>query len=126
VVAASSRQLVILAGEEKLVPRLGARGKLPVEIIPFALPLCVRHLTGLGCRPVLWAQDGHPLATDNGNYILDCAIEPIADPPRLEGDIRAIPGVVGTGLFLGMADVVLIGDRNDFRLIEERRRGGGG
>jgi ribose 5-phosphate isomerase len=37
-------------------------------------------------------------------------------------DIRAIPGVVGTGLFLGMADTVLVGDRNDFRMIEEKRR----
>ena len=41
----------------------------------------------------------------------------------LENDIRAIPGVVGTGLFLGMADTVLVGDRNDFRMLEERQRG---
>ena len=60
--------------------------------------------------------------TDNGNHILDCQIGPIADPPQLEMDIRAIPGVVGTGLFLGMADTVLVGDRVSFRLIEERRR----
>jgi ribose 5-phosphate isomerase A len=60
--------------------------------------------------------------TDNGNHILDCQIAPIADPARLELDIRAIPGVVGTGLFLGMADTVLVGDRNDFRMLEERRR----
>ena len=44
-------------------------------------------------------------------------------PARLEMDVRATPGVVGTGLFLGMADTVLVGDRKDFRLIEERRRG---
>jgi ribose 5-phosphate isomerase A len=60
--------------------------------------------------------------TDNGNHILDCQIEPIADAPRLETDIRAIPGVVGTGLFLGMAEVVLVGAREDFRLIEEKKR----
>ena len=60
--------------------------------------------------------------TDNGNHILDCQIHPIPDATRLEMDIRAIPGVVGTGLFLGMADTVLVGDRNDFRIIEERRR----
>ena len=61
--------------------------------------------------------------TDNGNHIVDCQIDPIPDPARLERDIREIPGVVGTGLFLGMAETVLVGDRNDFRLIEERRRG---
>ncbi len=123
VVAASSRRLVILVGEEKLVPQLGSRGKLPVEVTPFALPLCQERLRRLGCRPVPYLQDGRLFITDNGNHILDCRIDPIPDAPRLEMDIRAIPGVVGTGLFLAMADTVLVGDRNDFRMIEERRRG---
>jgi ribose 5-phosphate isomerase A len=124
IVAASSRRLVILVGERKRVPRLGTRGKLPVEVVPFAMTLCERRLRDLGCRPVPWAgDDGRPLSTDNANYILDCAVEAIADPARLEGDIRAIPGVVGTGLFLGMADVVLVADGKDYRVIEELRRG---
>lgn len=122
VVAASSRRLVILVGEEKLVPRLGTRGKLPVEVIPFALPLCERRLGDLGCRPVPYLQEGRLFVTDNGNHILDCHVEPIADAPKLEIDIRAIPGVVGTGLFLGMTDTVLVGDRRDFRMIEQRHR----
>jgi ribose 5-phosphate isomerase A len=122
IVAASSRRLIILVGEEKLVPRLGTRGRLPVEVVPFALPLCERRLPQLGCRPVLWAEGAAPKRTDNGNYILDCQVEPIAEPARLESSLRAIPGVVGTGLFLGMADTVLVGDSKDFRLIEERQR----
>jgi ribose 5-phosphate isomerase A len=122
VVAESSRRLVILVGEEKLVPRLGTRGKLPVEVIPFARPLCERRLAELGCRPVVFKTDGGVFVTDNGNHILDCEVGPIADAARLEADIRAIPGVVGTGLFLGMADTVLVGDRSDFRLIQEKRR----
>jgi ribose 5-phosphate isomerase A len=122
IVAASSRRLVILVGEEKLVPRLGARGKVPVEVTPFGLPLCQRRLIELGCRPVPYVHGDDLFVTDNGNHILDCQIEPIADAPRLEMDIRAIPGVVGTGLFLGMADIVLVGDQSDFRLIEERAR----
>jgi ribose 5-phosphate isomerase A len=122
IVAASSRRLIILVGEEKLVPRLGTRGKLPVEVTPFALPLCERRLGELGCGPVPFVQGGSLLVTDNGNHIIDCQIEPIADAPRLELDIRAIPGVLGTGLFLGMADTVLVGDRTDFRIMEERRR----
>jgi ribose 5-phosphate isomerase A len=122
VVAAAARRLVILVGEEKLVPRLGSRGKLPVEVIPFALPLCERRLSMLGCQPVPYVQGGRLFVTDNGNHILDCRIEPITDTAQLECDIRAIPGVVGTGLFLGMADIVLVGDRSDFRLLEERHR----
>jgi ribose 5-phosphate isomerase A len=122
IVAASSRRLVILVGAEKLVAQLGARGKLPVEVTPFALPLCERRLRNLGCGTTLYLQDGHEFLTDNGNCIIDCRIAPIADAPRLELDIRAIPGVVGTGLFLSMADTVLVGDTNDFRMIEERRR----
>jgi ribose 5-phosphate isomerase A len=48
--------------------------------------------------------------TDNGNLILDCAVDPISDPPKLERAIRGIPGVVDTGLFLGTADTVLVAD----------------
>ncbi len=123
IIAASSRRLIILVTDEKLVPRLGTRGKLPVEVMPFALPLCERRLGELGCRPIPWSEGDGLSVTDNGNHILDCQIDPIPDPPRLELDIRAIPGVVGTGLFLGMADTVLVGDQADFRMIEERRRG---
>jgi ribose 5-phosphate isomerase A len=123
IVAASSRRLIILVGTEKLVPRLGTRGKLPVEVVPFALPLCERRLGELRCRPVPWRGGDGLLKTDNGNLILDCQIDPIPDAARLENDIRAIPGVVGTGLFLGMASTVLVGEENDFRLIEEKRRG---
>jgi ribose 5-phosphate isomerase A len=125
IVAASSRRLVILVGDEKLVPQLGTRGRLPVEVVPFALPLCERRLSQLGCRPVASRQGDDLFVTDNGNYILDSGIDPIRDAPRLETDIRAIPGVVGTGLFLGMADTVLVGERDTFELIEEKRRGAG-
>ena len=125
IVAACSRRLVILVGEEKLVPQLGTRGKLPVEVTPFALPLCERRLPALGCRPVPCVKDGSLFVTDNGNHILDCQVDPIRDAARLELDLRALPGVVGTGLFLALADTVLVGDRNDFRMLEERRRASG-
>jgi ribose 5-phosphate isomerase A len=122
VVAACARQLVILVSPEKLVPQLGARGKLPVEVLEFALPLCERRLRALGCRPVPYLKDGKLFLSDNGNPILDCEVSPLPDPPRLEQAIRAIPGVVGTGLFLGMATRVLIGAPDTFELIEERVR----
>ena len=96
---------------------------MPVEVIPFGLPLGERRLRELDCRPIPYRQGDGLSVTDNGNHILDCEIQPITDAPRLEMHIREIPGVVGTGLFLGMAETVLVGERDTFRLIEERRRG---
>lgn len=108
IVAAASRRLVILVGEEKLVPALGSHGKLPVEVVPFGLAPCRRRLEALGCTPELRVHDGKPFVTDNGNYTLDCRVAPLDRPAELERAIRDVPGVVGTGLFLGMADTVLI------------------
>ncbi len=122
IVAASSRQLVILIGEEKLVPQLGSRGTLPVEVVPFGLPLCERRLRRLGCNPIPFRKDDLLFVSDNGNHIIDCEIVPIMQPFQFEREIMSIPGVVGTGLFLGMANVVLIGKGTEFGLFGERRR----
>ena len=104
IVAASSQQLVILVGAEKLVGTLGERGKLPVEVLDFGRALCSRRLAVLGCEPVVrTGDDGNEIRTDNGNPILDCKVSSIADPAGLESEILAIPGVLGTGLFVGMA-----------------------
>lgn len=108
IVAAASQKLVILVGEEKLVPVLGSRGKLPVEVVPFGMAATARKLAALGFSPQPRMKDSLPLVTDNGNHILDCGTEPIDRPAELEARIRAVPGVVGTGLFVGMADVVLV------------------
>jgi ribose 5-phosphate isomerase A len=123
IVATASRRLVILVGPGKEVPVLGSRGILPVEVVPFALPLCVRRLTGMGYEPTPYEEDGRLFVSDNGNHILDCKVGAITDAAALEQSLRAIPGVVGTGLFLGMADVVLIGD-DDFNLLAEKTRQG--
>jgi ribose 5-phosphate isomerase A len=121
IVAAASAKLVILVGPGKEVPVLGSRGKLPVEVVPFALPLGQKRLAELGCIPVLYEENGQPFVTDNGNHILDCAIAPILHPEQFEAGLRAVPGVVGTGLFLGMAHTVLVGD-DHFNLVAEKQR----
>ena len=116
IVAAASRRLVILIGpenvSEKSVDVLGQRGKLPVEVVPFGLALCKERISELGLTPEPLRKDGHLFVTDNGNHIIECGTQAIRDPWALEQQLRAIPGVIGTGLFLGMADVVLIEDRN--------------
>jgi ribose 5-phosphate isomerase A len=117
IVASVSRRLVIVVGAEKLVSVLGEHGVLPVEVVPFGLSLCQRRVTALGLQPATREVDGSLFVTDNGNYVLDCKLTAIPDPAELEQSLRAIPGVVGTGLFLGMADTVLVqdGDRVDVR-----------
>jgi ribose 5-phosphate isomerase A len=109
VVAVASRRRIFLVGEEKKVKRLGERGNLPIEVVPFAAPLVMREIAKLGLKPkVRMDPEGHEFISDNGNLVFDCRVTPIRSPARLERDLLAIPGVVGTGLFLGVADVVLV------------------
>lgn len=108
VVAAASRRLVILVGHDKLVPVLGSRGKLPVEVVRFAAGFCRRRLADEGYAPVLRMHGAAPIVTDNGNLIFDCAVGPIADATRVDDALRSIPGVVGTGLFVGMTHTTLV------------------
>jgi len=122
IVAAASRRQIILVTADKLVESLGARGPLPVEVLPFAVPLCRRRLEDLGLKPTLRMQDERPFVTDNFNVILDCATGPIEDPPRLEQAIRAIPGVIDTGLFLGTADLVVVADGDVVRELTRKSR----
>ena len=131
VVAAASKQLVILVGNEKLVPALGARGRLPIEVVPFAVPLVLAKVAALGAAATVWTVEGRPAVSDNGNAILDltianCTFAESRDPHAWELALQAIPGVVGTGLFLGSADVVLVGDDTSFVLGEELRRSASG
>ena len=121
IVAAASRRQVILVTAEKLVDTLGRRGRLPVEVLPFALPLCRRRLGDLELKPALRAAEDGPFVTDNFNVILDCAVGPIDDPVRLERAIRTIPGVIDTGLFLGTADTVVVADGGSVRELVRRR-----
>jgi ribose 5-phosphate isomerase A len=109
VVAASSRRRIFLVWDAKMVKRLGDHGTLPVEVVPFALPLTVREITKLGLKPILRLDNqNRQFISDNGNLILDCRVRSIRRAARLERDLLAVPGVVGTGLFLGIADVVLV------------------
>ncbi|MCE9604130.1 MAG: ribose-5-phosphate isomerase RpiA [Planctomycetia bacterium] len=127
IVAAASKQLVILVGQEKLVSAIGSRGRLPIEVVPFAVPLVLDRLQALGAPGTVATVDGRSLVSDNGNTIVDCAIAACKlggsnDPAAWELALQAIPGVVGTGLFLNAAAVVLVGDDRTFVLGEELRR----
>lgn len=109
VVASLSDKLIVIADSSKIVDRLGAF-PLPVAVLPFAASALLPVLGSLGCRPVIRTDaQGTPFSTDDGHNIVDCAFGAIADPEALARALDSIPGVVGHGLFLGMADRVLIG-----------------
>lgn len=112
-VVQSTRRFVVVADESKRVDRLGTRSPLPVEVVRFGwethLPTMER-LGGIGALRV--GHDGEPVITDNGNYIVDCTFrDGISDPFEVESILRARAGIVGTGLFLDLADeAILAGD----------------
>jgi ribose 5-phosphate isomerase A len=104
-----------------MVSKLGHRGSLPVEVIPFGVALASRMIKALGLRPRVRENQGNQFVTDNGNLILDCGVKAIANPARLDRNLREIPGVVGTGLFVGMADIVLVAESSGKIAVHKRK-----
>lgn len=109
IVASAADEFVVVADASKRVERLGTRSPLPVEVIPMAVQVVLPHLEALGCSATLRLRDETPFVTDEGHRIVDCRFEGgIADPAGLGAALHAIPGVVEHGLFLGMADALIV------------------
>jgi ribose 5-phosphate isomerase A len=111
IVASSSKSIIIVADETKLVENLGEKSPLPIEVLPFALPLVSSKIRELGGKPVLREKKDNsgPYMTDNGNFIIDVNMGIIEDPQGLEQKLKAIPGIVETGLFINLAHAAYIG-----------------
>jgi ribose 5-phosphate isomerase A len=111
-VAQAAEVFVVVADASKVVDRLGTRSPLPIEVVPFAWRVHEAWLRDLGGTPVLrTTSDGEPFVSDNGNYIIDCAFDGgISEPAELERRLALRAGIVDTGLFLGLADTVVIAD----------------
>ncbi len=103
----AARRNVIIVDETKLVQRLGQTRSVPVEVLPFGYKTTIQTLSPYG-RAELREVGGRLFSTDSGNYIADLATGPIADPRSLDQQLRSLPGVVDTGLFIGRADVVIV------------------
>jgi ribose 5-phosphate isomerase A len=108
IVAASAARVVILVGPEKCVSQLGARGRLPVEVLPFALAAVRRRLEDLGVPGAPRRRDGHLELSDNGNALVDCQLGPLSEPAELDRALHAIPGLLETGLFLDLHATIAI------------------
>ena len=119
IVASFSHKVVIIADSGKQVDVLG-RFPLPVEIVPFAEVPLIRRVSSLGASVNLRRDRlGHPFVTDEGHHILDCDFGLISDPQRLADELSRIPGVLEHGLFIDLADVVIIG--KDSKVLELHR-----
>jgi ribose 5-phosphate isomerase A len=110
IVAQATRREVIVVDESKRSPVLGTRFALPIELIPFGLATTERWLSRLGATPRLRrAADGRPYQTDQGNLIVDAGFGPIEDPAALAARLGDHAGIVAHGLFVGLADTLVVG-----------------
>jgi ribose 5-phosphate isomerase A len=108
-VMAAARRVLVVAEANKFVERLGTIHPLPVEVVRFAWPQTRQRLLELvPAAELREAADGTPVVTDEGHYLLDCAV-PDGDLAALGAAIKSTLGVVEHGLFLDMADEVLLG-----------------
>lgn len=122
VVASITRREIVVVGRDKLVRRLGTTFRLPVEVVPFARAVVMRGIEALGATPHLRHDaSGAVFRTDNGNEILDCAFaDGIPEPAALETRLAHMPGVVESGLFVGLCHAVVIGDEDGGTEVLER------
>lgn len=123
IIASAARRFVVIADSSKRVAELG-RFPLPVEIDRFAYGLTVQRLRKVFAAENLPPKiqmrrglDGSPFLSDGGNYILDCSLERIGDPERLEKKLADIPGVVESGLFVRLAGLVILASETGVEML---------
>ncbi len=122
IVAASSRVEMIVIDDSKMVDHLCQKAPLPVEIIKYSSKSTMRKLAALGCVPELRMAEDEPFISDNLNYIVHCKFERIDDPRAMETEIGMIPGVVDSGLFIGLASKVIVASSEGVRILERAER----
>ena len=124
IVASASARMLVIADESKWVAMLG-RFPLPIEVVPFGLAATKRAVEAATIAsgspgPISLRRDkaGHVFVTDGGHFILDAALQRIADPRSLAERLATIPGVVEHGLFIGLAHAAVIAGPEGRRIVE--------
>jgi len=115
IVAHASKRIVIIVDESKLVQHLGSKTAIPVEVIPLAVPRVLLHLKGSRVRE----KNDQPFVTDNGNFILDWHHGAIENPAALEKQLKAMTGVVDSGIFAGIATCVIVAGKDGILRLEK-------
>jgi ribose 5-phosphate isomerase A len=119
IVASASETYILIADERKIVEKLGTGFPLPIEVLPFSVTLVADRIGKLGASVVHRSGQAGPVVTDNGNFILDADFGPIDDPVMLERQLKSIPGVLETGLFIGYADIAYVGTPDAVRTLQK-------
>jgi ribose 5-phosphate isomerase A len=115
VVDSLAELFIVVVDQSKIVTALGSTFPVPVEVLPMAIAPVTRALEQLGGKPELRMgvkKDG-PVITDQGNMVLDVTFASIPNPAELEKTLNNIPGVLENGIFVGVTDIVLIGEIKD-------------
>jgi ribose 5-phosphate isomerase A len=120
IIAYHSKKVIIIVDETKIVKGLGCDSFLPVEVTKFGWPATKKALEGLGCTGELRKIMDEAFITDNQNYIIDCDFGKIAEPENMEKEINNIPGVLENGLFIGLADEVIVGSKQGIMTLERQ------
>lgn len=115
IVASAAKQFFVAIDESKLVKCLGQNYSLPIEVLPCAWRAVERKMERMNGKPVLRliSETARPVITDNGNFILDVDFGLIKNPKQLEQKLDAIPGIIETGLFVGMTTAVYVGTKKN-------------
>ena len=111
VVDSTAHKLAIVVDETKITKHLGDKQPIPLEVFPFAYKSVQIKLANMGARARLRESTGKvgPVITDNGNFILDADFGRLENPSKLDRQLKMVPGLIETGLFLKMADLVYVG-----------------
>lgn len=120
VLAQASRRNIIIVDESKLAPRLGTKWALPIEVLPFARASEERFIASMGAEVRLRSKNGRPVATDQGNLLLDAAFGPMEDPAALAEKLNDRAGIVEHGLFLGLAHDVIVAGTDGIRHLKRQ------
>lgn len=121
IVAKSSKSMIVIVDESKLVTKLASHGPVPVEIVPFGFESTLGRITTLGGAPRLRpGEDGKPYVTDGGHYIADCLFSPIDNARELSQQLKMVVGVVETGLFVGIAKNVIVAKASGIEVLTRK------
>jgi ribose 5-phosphate isomerase A len=118
IVAFNSEKNIWIVDDSKLVNKLG-NFPLPVEVVPFAARKLLVRFEQMRLKPIIRKSGNKNFITDSGHFIIDCHIGEIDDPKELEKELKMIPGIVEVGLFIDIADSVLIGYSDRVEIIEK-------
>ncbi len=123
-VAQASDRFVVIVDDAKLVSRLGTRAPVPVEVVTFECESHMRWFEALGAEPKVRRDEaGDAYLTDNGHLVVDCHfVKGVPDPLELESRLSGRAGVVESGLFLDMADEVVVAGAGGVRRMTRRGR----